>query len=102
MNRFNAFSDSTCASHTLSKNTNHKHFLSNMICNLSLIHRKFKSVPYPVAAKSCVSGVKSCIRNSQIPYLKANSTFKKSFHMCVIHIYDVDSVKRLHDRVYIG
>ena len=52
-------------------------FLSNMICNWSVIHRKFKSVPYPVAAKSCVSGVKSCVRNSLFPYLKANSIFIK-------------------------
>ena len=69
---FNAFSHPTCVLHTLSKNTNHKFFLSNMICNWSLIHRKFKSVPYPIA-------VKSCIRTSQIPYLKANSIFKNSF-----------------------
>ena len=67
---FNTFSHSTCASHTLSKNTNRKNFLSNMICNWSLIHRKYKSVPYPIAAKHCVSGDKSCIRNSQILYLK--------------------------------
>ena len=67
-----------CTKHK-SQNTNHKKNLSNMICNWSLIHRKFKSVPYPIAAKSCVSGVKSCIRNSQIPYLKANSIFKISF-----------------------
>ena len=25
--------------------------------DMSLIHRKLKSVPYPIAAKSCVSGV---------------------------------------------
>ena len=79
MHRFNAFSHSNCASHTLSKNTSHKFFPSNMICSWSLIHRKFKSVLYPIAAESCVSRVKSCIRNSQIPYLKANSIFKKSF-----------------------
>ena len=71
MNMFSAFFHS--------KNTNHNFFLSNMICNWSLIHRKFKSVPYPIAAKSCVSGVKSCTRNSQTPYLKVNSIFKK-FH----------------------
>ena len=52
-----------------------------MICNWSLKHRKFKSVPYPIAAKSCVSGVKSSIRNSQIPYLKANSIFKESLDL---------------------
>ena len=76
MHRFTVFSHSNCASHTLSKNTNHEIFLSNMICSWSLIHRKFESVPYPFAAKSCVSGVKSCMRNSQIhierqiPYLR--------------------------------
>ena len=45
MHRFSAFSHST-----LSKTANHKFFLSIMICNWSLIHRKFKSVPYPIAA----------------------------------------------------
>ena len=50
-----------------------------MISNWSFIQRKFKSVPYPIAAQNCVSGVKSCIRNSQIPYLKANPYLKKSF-----------------------
>ena len=56
-------------------------FLSNMIMiySWSFIYRKFKSVPYPIAAKTCVSGVKSCIRNSQIPCLSANSILKKSF-----------------------
>ena len=44
MHRFNAFSHSNCSSHTLLNDTNHKTFLSNMICNWSLIHRKFKSV----------------------------------------------------------
>ena len=32
--------------------------ITNMICKGSLIHRKSKSVPYPVSAKSCVPGVK--------------------------------------------
>ena len=41
-----------------------------MIWNWSVVHRIFKSVPYPISAKSCVSGVKSCFRYSQIPSLK--------------------------------
>ena len=40
MHRFNAFSYPICASHTLSKNTNHKKFLSNMICYWTLIDKK--------------------------------------------------------------
>ena len=43
--------------HTPFQKTNHKIFLSNMICNWSLIHRKLKSVPYPIAAKSCVTAL---------------------------------------------
>ena len=45
---------------------------ANKVC--SSIHRIFKSVP--CAAKSCVSGIKSYLRNSQIPYLKANYILK--------------------------
>ena len=47
---------------------------------------KIKTVACHIAAKSCVSEVKLHFRNSQIPYLKANSIFKKSF---VIHMKDV-------------
>ena len=59
------------------KKTENHFFSVNLIYNWFLIHRKFKTVPYHVAAKSCVSGVKSCTRNSQIPYSKANSIFEK-------------------------
>ena len=40
---------------------------------------KIKTVACHIAAKSCVSEVKLCFRNYQIPYLKANSISKKSF-----------------------
>ena len=49
-----------------------------MICILSHTS-KFKTVPCLIAAKSCVSEVKLCFKNSQIPYLKVNSIFKKFF-----------------------
>ena len=53
--------------------------------NISVVHdfylilSKIKTVACHIAAKSCVSEVKLCFRNSQIPYLKANSIFKKAF-----------------------
>ena len=68
--KFNAIF-ALCAYHTLSKN-------QIMICNISFIHSKFQSVPYHIASISCVSGVKSCVRNYQSPYLEANSVFKNS------------------------
>ena len=40
---------------------------------------KIKTVACHIAIKICVSIVKLCFRNSQIPYFKANSIFKKSF-----------------------
>ena len=46
---------------------------------LILYISKINTVAGLIAAKSCVSEVKLCFRNSQIPYLKANSIFKKSF-----------------------
>ena len=47
-----------------------------MFCILSLIHQNLRQFH---ASKSCVSEVKLCFRNSQIPYLKVNSIFKKLF-----------------------
>ena len=49
-----------------------------MIFTLSYIS-KIKTVACHNEAKSFVSEVKLCFRNSQIPYLKAKSIFKKSF-----------------------
>ena len=49
-----------------------------------------------IAAKSCVSGIKSCFRNSQILYLKANSIFKKSS----VHRRREDTVQFLYNPMF--
>ena len=46
-----------------------------------------KTVPYSIAAKSWVSEVKLCSRNSQITYLKTDSIFKTFGVSYVIKIY---------------
>ena len=67
-----------CVAHPLK---NHKSQNISFTYDLHLISytSKFKTVPCLIAAKSCVSEVKLCFRNSQIPYLKVNSIFKKFF-----------------------
>ena len=52
----------------------------SVVYDFSLIYiLKIKTVACHIVAKSCVSKVKLCFRNSQIPYLKANSMYKKVF-----------------------
>ena len=67
-----------CVAHPLK---NHKSQNISFTYGLHLISyaSKFKNVPCLIAAKSCVSEVKLCFRNSQIPYLKVNSIYKKFF-----------------------
>ena len=67
-----------CVAHPLK---NHKSRNISVTYDLQLISytSKFKTVPCLIAAKGCVSEVKLCFRNSQIPYLKVNSIFKKFF-----------------------
>ena len=70
-----------CVAHPLK---NHKLQNISVTYDLQLISftSKFKTVPCLIAAKTCVSEVKLCFRNSQIPYLKVNSIFKKFFVNC--------------------
>ena len=77
--RFNAFFHSSCLSHKS------QHFLSNMTWHWSLIHRKFKSVPCPVAAKIVFQELNHVLEipkfhiSRQIPYLKN--------HLLVMKLY---------------
>ena len=70
-----------CVAHPLK---NHKLQNISVTYDLQLISytSKFKTVPCLIAAISCVSEVKLCFRNSQIPYLTVNSIFKKFFVVC--------------------
>ena len=78
-----------CVAHPLK---NHKSQNISVIYDLQLISytSKFKTVPCLITDKSCVSEVKLCFRNSQIPYLTVNSIFKKFFVIVIIYpFYDV-------------
>ena len=72
-----------CVTHPLKKDK-----LLNILVvydfKLILYISKIKTVACHIAAKSCVSEVKLCFRNSQIPYLKATSILK---NLCYIYIY---------------
>ena len=51
-----------------------------------------KTFPYSIAAKSWFSEVKLCSRNSQITYLKADSTFKKFGVICTVMYYFLSAI----------
>ena len=78
MHRLNAFSHTTCALHTalhtLSKNTNLKFFLSNMISHWSLIHRNFSQFHTRLKPKVVFQELSHVL---EIP--KYHFIFKKSF-----------------------
>ena len=94
MLRFNAISHSTCATHTLSKNSNHIFFLVKYDMKLiSYIYTQnlsqFNAILQPKVVFQKLKHV--------IPYLKANSIFKKfSVSHCFILLVNpctLDAVK---------